>query len=470
MIDKALTSKTGIEPDSIDHHNLMLSLLNVGLKKGLLTLEKVEEIQKQLMLLLSDTIMLYTHDQSSSIKTEIAQRIMQSILYVLDVGLMDHSAPEKAIDTLKNTGLEEIYLQGLLTIDVHMLQAKQLMLEIQENKLSVDMISYQESIENINKEFFREYDVRFDAHNAIASIDYPLLSDDMSWDGIVYIKNYLKKLKWENDFCNIFSTDAINMLLIGMEKKIGISYKELLTNISEMIFINAIGSVILGRSAYELKINETEYARLETTLKNITDVELLKLLDDSSILVLDEMNIIATEVRQYFLSSMNKIYPILKNAIRENSLSSLLVIEKPVICKDSVFYTAGRKLEDEQLRILVEELLKCDTGYDKAKIIKAEIHNIEDLLDVFNSFCIFDNEYAIIFNEIGDYSIAALVSEIMDQSPLAEGIAFEIEHLHNTENEIYWKEKLLLYLKACDVTKFNAIVMLAKNLKDNMML
>lgn len=466
MKEKALTSETGINPDSIDHHNFTVSLLNIGLSKGMLSLEKVEEIQKQLMILLSDTILMYTKDQSSSVKTEIAQRIFQSILYVLDVSLRNVPAPEKAIETLKNTRLEEIYSEGLKTIDLQMLQTKQLMVEIQDNKLSVDMISYQESIDNINNEFFCEYDVRFDAHNGIASIDYPLLCDDMSWDGMIYIKNYLKKLNWENEFCNNFSVEDINKLLVGMEKKMGISYKELLANMSEMILINACCSVILGRSAYELMINETAYKRLETILSNINDNDLLKLLEEASIAVLDEISIHMTDRRQYFVSGIKKMVPMIKNAIMENSLSGLLVIDKTIMNDDSIFYAGGRKLEDEELRILIKEILGCQSGYEKSNLINAEIHNMEDLIDVFNSYCIFDSEYETIFSEIGDYGIAMLVSEMIEESPMTDKINFEIEPLHNSENELYWKEKLLQYLNACTSNKYKTIVKLAKNLKD----
>jgi hypothetical protein len=48
--------------------------------------------------------------------------------------------------------------------------------------------------------FLKKYNILFEAHNTMASIDYPLAVDDMSLQGVFYIRQYLERLHIESQF------------------------------------------------------------------------------------------------------------------------------------------------------------------------------------------------------------------------------------------------------------------------------
>jgi hypothetical protein len=69
----------------------------------------------------------------------------------------------------------------------------------------------------------------------MAFIEYPLLKDDASITGIIYIKNYLTQLKLENEFCAKYSKNHIRALLLTHGVKHHLDYREMLVNIPELI-------------------------------------------------------------------------------------------------------------------------------------------------------------------------------------------------------------------------------------------
>ena len=46
----------------------------------------------------------------------------------------------------------------------------------------------------------------------MASIDYPLAIDDMTIQGVYYLKQYLTYLKIETEFCQMFNQDDLRDL------------------------------------------------------------------------------------------------------------------------------------------------------------------------------------------------------------------------------------------------------------------
>jgi len=59
---------------------------------------------------------------------------------------------------------------------------------------------YNTTIDESSPIFLKKYNILFEAHNTMASIDYPLAVDDMSLQGVFYIRQYLERLHIESQF------------------------------------------------------------------------------------------------------------------------------------------------------------------------------------------------------------------------------------------------------------------------------
>lgn len=454
-----------IKPENIDCHQLTLSLLNEGLRTGMLTEAQVEQIQVQIMAMLGEAISQYTKYESSSVRTETAQGILQSLLYSIDYYLMKLSSLGQSMEAIQQINMAEIYKQGLELVKCDLQLAQQLLQEVQNTRLPVSLIAYNDTIDKSFSEFFQSYDVKFDAHNTAASIDYPLLFDDFGRTGIDYIKRYLEHLKLENELCRRFNPEDINLLLKGYGRKYRLDYTQPLINISELLLKNALCSVLIGRRADILTINQDDCDLLESRMQRLTEEQFSELLRGAMNTVFTQLDITNPAVQQYFQPFTGVFRPQLIKAVRENSLSVLIVLTKETSASSRLYYEPGEKLSDEQLRAVIDTLMECQDGEGKADIIEREIHNIEDLTDVFGADCIFGREYTAIFDRMGDHALAILTSNLLNDSPLSDEKVLSIDHWHRTENELYWQEKLIRYLEAGDFNRYQYIIQLAGELR-----
>ena len=426
---------SGINANNIDNKHLLLSILKEGLREGLYSKEQIEIIQSQLMIILSESIPEYTHFQSSSVKTETAQDILQSIIYSIDYYIMKQPI-DKSVLQIAEKSIKELFDMGQAQLKLDIKLTKQLLEVLKESKLEVDLFTYNETIENDIEMFFDGYDEKFDGSNTSASIDYPLLFDDMSWTGLTYIKNYIESLIIENKFCRHFSILEINMIIASCGKKFSLNSNELLVNISELILNNAICLIIIGKRAEDLIINQIECDLLYKKLKKITKSELKEIVIEALEDVFLQLGIDNEEIKRYYRPFADGFSTHLFAAIEEKNISNFItLVGAQHGFSNSTYYEAGTNMSDEKLRAVIEEIKVCSNGERKADLIKAEIRNIEDLKDIFGAYCIFDDEYKFIFDTMSDFELKLLASEISD-----------FEDWHLTENEAYWQAELIKYL------------------------
>jgi len=326
MENNGITKHSPIKPINIDYNHFTLSLLNEGLRSEILAASQVEQVQVKLMLLLSETILQYTRNESSSVKVETAENILQSILYNIDFYLMRFPSFEQAIDALLNMPLAELCIQGLKLVNQEVILAKQLLKEVQETKLPVSLIAYNDTIYKAISEFFSTYDAKFNAHDTQASIDYPLLFDDIHSTGITYIKRYLENLKLENELCSHFSLSNINLLLEGYGRKYRMNYRDVLINIPELILKNALCLTIIGKQKDTLLMNKVECRYLESHLQNLSAQQLASLLQSAMRKLISSFSGTNLALESYVQPLINAFCPSFYNAVNQRRLSDLLVL------------------------------------------------------------------------------------------------------------------------------------------------
>lgn len=203
--------------------------------------EEIAPLQSRMMQILSEEILYYTNGKSSSVSTETAQSLLESMLYCITAYLNTLANPSA---TLQTRDLGELYQSGLNLIKQYVEDAKKLLSEVKATRVQTDLIAYNNTIDIDMDQLLQCYDPRFNAQNttplsATAFIEYPLSKDDMSITGIIYIKNYLTQLKKENEFCAKYSRNYIRALLFTHGVKHHIDYREMLINIPELILENS---------------------------------------------------------------------------------------------------------------------------------------------------------------------------------------------------------------------------------------
>ena len=82
MNNKIINKEDLLENQLNDEHYLQ-SLLQVLHLNRFLTIEEVENIQLQILNILTETLGYYTRNESSSVRVEVADKIMLSIYYTI---------------------------------------------------------------------------------------------------------------------------------------------------------------------------------------------------------------------------------------------------------------------------------------------------------------------------------------------------------------------------------------------------
>jgi hypothetical protein len=181
------------------------SLLQEAYRVNLLSEPELNRIQAEALSLLARQVDAFTGGRSSSVKVETAANIWESVFYTIGFYLKSFSDLNLALKIIKENSLLQLYKRGRKLVEIQFYKAKQLFTTIQGNCPVINNYAYNATIEKGIPLFFATYDLNFAAHETPGSIDYPVSNDQMELVGIEYISGYLKKLFWENRFCQKFS-------------------------------------------------------------------------------------------------------------------------------------------------------------------------------------------------------------------------------------------------------------------------
>ncbi|WP_243454591.1 DUF6179 domain-containing protein [Desulfosporosinus fructosivorans] len=421
------------------------SLLEEGYHLKLLTDSEFESIQLQSIQLLAKQTERYTGGESSSVKVEKAQGIMQSIFYCIGIYLKSFPDTDISIATLKHKPLSDLFRQGKQLVRLQLDSARQLLSAIQNDSIITDNCAYNDTIQNGLPIFFSAYDVDFAAHDTPASIDYPLSNDRMDLVGIEYIYCYLQKLSLENQFCRHFTSPAIHCLLRGYDDH----YQDLLINIFELVLTNLVGSVLALRNVLQLNIEPQDRQYLQQKLVNLSDDQLDTMLEDASTKLCKELNISDRLLKEHVVATAMNLSPRLKNALENNGLESIFISLKAPPKQPTFQFEDGEKMDDESFRTVANEIRECRYVSDKLAIIQREIHSIADLVDILEGYCLFDTEFIEIFQSLGDMELALLFKRLPTHM-----IDYDF---HITENEKEWHNWLNRFVNELDLTRREGI-------------
>lgn len=392
---------------SLDAVSYFSTLIREGFRLSLLSPEEMETIQHQFVRLLADQFYRRTGGQSSSIPVETGQSIQQSVLYTLGYYLKGFPDEDSALDVLKRSSLDAIFTKGKQRVEEDWSEARKLLQEIQNNPLETDIYAYNDTLFHGLPLFFSAYDMDYEAHETPGSVDYPLSNDTMKLTGIDYIRDYLRKLKLENEFCSCFSREEINGLLKGYDR----SYKDLLFNVYDLVLANVIGCVLLERNKISLHISDYDLQYLQSELSPLPAEELNRTIEESASLLCDMLSF-AGPLQDYIAASMKHISSRICAALETKGLNRLFLPAEHKAEPPVIRFEDKAAMAPESFRKLADELRACRYLSDKLALLKKKAPGLADLVDLLESSCFFGEEYWEVFASLEDIRLALLTEKL----------------------------------------------------------
>ena len=345
-----------IDSGSLSGESYFSSILREAYVCGLLSDLDVENIQLQCIKLLADKSERYNGGQSSSIRVETAESIMKSNLYTIGLYLKSLPTPDCAVDQLKTAMISEMYKKGRELINVKFQTAKHIYKLAQKNKLISFNHAYNATISaNGIGIFFKSYDPAYEAHESPASIDYQLCNPVADLAGVEFMQKYLENLYLENQFCGNFAAEDIHHLLCGYDE----GYKDLLINIFEQVLTAALGCLLANRDVAKLNISEKDIRRLLNEFLKYDDYTLTLKIGKVTEKMFEELKITDLSLRRYIEKSLAKITAAIIYAVKTNPFSKVFVSPINPDLKPKIHFLSGTKMDDEDYRKLIKELLLC---------------------------------------------------------------------------------------------------------------
>lgn len=378
--------------------------------KTLLENKILERISYERLETLKVQLKYYTKDESSSVMIEVAESLLQGIDYTIGVYLKTFDNIELIIDELKNTSIIDMLKMGNDLIKKKVVESKTLLSKIQENKLKVDNYAYNDTIDYGYLVFFKEYDDFFVPNKTHGPVDYQLYMDNINYVGIEYINNYLETLSLENEFCYNFDICEINELLKGYDKNCEL----LLINIFELVLINSLGLMICGKSLKSLNINSLDREQIKNKLERLSLEELEGVLLKYTKRCCKILDIKNKALVNYIKKATLKITSLINESIKLNRLETVFISFNEDNDNEVIEYMDGKKLSDAVFRKLSEKIRECSSIEDKIALIKNNIKSVEDLKDMLEAECLFDDEYIMYFKSLSQMEIILLLRCVSD--------------------------------------------------------
>ncbi len=235
-----------------------------------------------LYLLLDERIRRYTMGDSTSVPVDTARRLLESIVYCLDLNRR-FPVPEVA----GHSPIKERWQAGVGQAKRIAARAKLLLKQAQRTPPPLVNTAYCDTLEALPA-FFAGYDADFFAQEIPCSFDYPLCQPvSESLLGAEYILEYLRKLLAENTLLRAFSQDALRALYV----RYYVDYADLLVNLCLPAAEMATLCAFAHRPVRELSLSGAEMAGISVALTRAGEEDARASFRSAADLALWELNL-----------------------------------------------------------------------------------------------------------------------------------------------------------------------------------
>ncbi|MCR4436664.1 MAG: DUF6179 domain-containing protein [Clostridiales bacterium] len=395
-----------VKGETLSSEHYFQSLLEQAYMSGMLSDIQLEKIQFDCLSLLAKQTERYNNGDSSSIRVEAAQNLLDSIMFTIGVWLKTYHNPDEAVATVQKDGMYALYQNGRERIDRLIKSTKILHSSIVGNLVQTENVFYRSTIVDGIKGFFKLYYPEFAAQEIHITADYLVHHPMERLLGIEFIQKYLECIYYENLFCAQFSAEDVHHLLCGYDEH----YEQLLFNIYEPVLSAAIGCILSSRDVHRLEMAPSSIKILCDLFCGKTRTEILKILMEA-VGQLSELMDLTEPLKRYLSGSLPQIAAAIENAVLLQTLDRVFILPKYPENNPKLIVSFGEKMDDEKYRKVLEEIMQCRYLADKKALIKSEIHSLADLEDILLDAELYKEETLDILSELSPAEIAALVKK-----------------------------------------------------------
>lgn len=227
----------------------LIPLTEYGLRHGLLSEDDLRRLRTESLPLLRRQAERLTGGRSSSLPTETAEALLDSVFYTVSLALKRCSSPEEALALFRQQSLDALFAAGQKRL-TRKVQAAHLMHdELTRSLFSTPNVFYRATLVDGISGFFKLYRPALFAQETHITADYPLFLPPQHQTGIEFIERYLQSALCENGFLRCFTPEAVQELL-GAQRA---NYALIPMNLLEPVLTAALLCALDGLSVLSLR-------------------------------------------------------------------------------------------------------------------------------------------------------------------------------------------------------------------------
>ncbi|WRS26655.1 DUF6179 domain-containing protein [Oscillospiraceae bacterium MB08-C2-2] len=258
----------------------------------------------------------YTMGDSSSVRTETAQELLNSACYLLGIHL---DGDPSALKAVLDWDLDIRFNDGIKTVEEKIKTAQDLWEAACISLPQLENLSLTSTLRSIGS-FSRRYHYRYFAHEIPCDIDYQLCQPvPETLLGVDYILEYLRRIVIEQDFLSRLDP----ALCVGVLSAYCPDYRGLLINLYEPVATNAIGLALIGGDIHRLNVLPQERERMEALLRPLSKKQSVSSLRCAASGVCEALNIRQPAAQRYLKKLAEDLYPRIHAALSAGSLEGI---------------------------------------------------------------------------------------------------------------------------------------------------
>lgn len=428
------TAYLSVTRDELSEEHYLLSLLNKAAEKGLLAEEEMSGIQMAAVTRLAALVRSYTHGESTSVRTEVAESVMASLLYTVGLYLKSLPSPEAALRALKTENFDDMWQKGLKRIKAKAAVIAKIGGYLKTGHPDTHAIYYRYTAEKLAPLFFKKYDARFAAHDAAILPDYPLLTPlTRNTVGIEFVQKYFEGLYIETQFWRCLESAVCEDVLHAANP----FYADTPENTLRPLFFSALGAHLVGKAPRE-PLTERDVSRLKELLNGKSRREAETIFAEALLPMLNALGLSNASLVSYFSAFLPQAATEAVAACRAGTLNTVFLVPRRRDTQNRELFRFGKRMDDDKYSSVLYQVEHAESEEERKRLIVEKIRSLYDLEDLFVDYPFTDAEMYDILSSLHPNELAFLLKK----HPAADAV----EEIGLSDGEKHLRRVLGAYL------------------------
>ena len=202
----------------------------------------------------------YTAGESTSRTYEKAQQLMGAVIYCINER---ERGQEFSLMEAKEQSAKEAYNIGLRLVENKIKESLDLYNELMKEFCCYENECLNDTVVKGMAEFFKWYDCKYQPQDSILTLDYPILKNLQSKQGIDRIYDYLQCIELEQKFLKQFPREYVVEVL----EEYSSDYRFMIENLCEIMLLNMVKHLLVGKGINDLSFATADNYKMQKILQ-----------------------------------------------------------------------------------------------------------------------------------------------------------------------------------------------------------